>query len=76
MRASSVRRQTLELHLQASRERILECEVDYGEMHHLLTNLPPLGALSPEELVSRAAAIYQQCQPKRLLRMRHVRPLR
>ena len=76
VRASSMHRQSLKLHLQASRERILECELDYGEMHHLLTNLPPLGALSPEKLVSRAAAIYQQCQPKRLLRMRHVRPLK
>ena len=54
--------------MQASRERILECEADYAEMHHLLTNLPPLGAMSPDELVRRAAAISQQCPPKHLLR--------
>ncbi|CAL5227359.1 g10307 [Coccomyxa viridis] len=54
--------------LTASRERILECEADYAEMHHLLTNLPPLGAMSPDELVRRAAAISQQCPPKHLLR--------
>ena len=37
-------------------------------MHHMLTNLPPLGAMSPDELVRRAAAISQQCPPKHLLR--------
>ena len=60
--------QQQELLLQASRDRILECEADYAEMHHLLTNLPPLGALSPDELARRAAAISQQCPPKHLLR--------
>ena len=54
--------------VQASREEILQCEADFPELHHLLTNLPPLGALSPDELVRRAAAISQQCPPKQLLR--------
>lgn len=44
-------------------------------MHHLLSNLPPLGALSPDELVRRAAAIYQQCPPAALLRKLPTRPV-
>ena len=60
---------------QAFRERILECEDDPAQMHHLLSNLPPLGALSGDELARRAAAISQQCPPKQLLRNRHMRPV-
>lgn len=62
-------------HLQAFRERILECEDDPAQMHHLLSNLPPLGALSGDELARHAAAISQQCPPKQLLRNRHMRPV-
>ena len=53
---------------QASRERILAAEPDPSEMHSLLNNLPPLGALSADELAQSAVAIYRRCPPKQLLR--------
>ena len=53
---------------QASRERILAAEPDPAEMHSLLSNLPPLGAISADELAQSAVAIYRRCPPKQLLR--------
>jgi hypothetical protein len=59
--------------LQASRQRILAAEADPSEMHSLLTNLPPLGALSADELAQAAVAIYRRCPPKQLLRAHRMR---
>lgn len=58
---------------QASRQRILAAEADPSEMHSLLTNLPPLGALSADELSQAAVAIYRRCPPKQLLRKHQMR---
>ncbi len=52
---------------------MLACEADPAEMHSMLSNLPPLGALGADELAQSAVAIYRQLPPKQLLRRHHLR---
>ena len=58
--------------MQASRRKILKCEDDPAEMHRLLTNLPPLGSLTADELAQQAVSIYRRCPPKSLLQRTHL----
>lgn len=61
--------------VQASRDRIFNCEDDPSEMHRLLTNLPPLEGLSADELAQQAVALYRRSPPKLLLKRYHMRML-
>ena len=59
--------------LQGAKKQVLACEQDPADLHRLLTNLPVLGQLSPDELCQQAASLLKQNPPDKLAADAHLK---